>query len=892
MNSISSNSGITQLANLTQALMGNTNALQTGLDLTALTTDNVNLTTQAANLTGTTAAVVSTDSDTTSTDTDNETSSTSSVKNAATDATNADDYESFTETFTADYIADLLGLDADSLTDSQTKDLQELLYNLNSANAEREANGEEAMTKDEVNAFLKDEINKANNDEQSSLGQTLNELGIEELSDDQFNNVTEALNKYNNGAEETTEDDATEATEDASSTDGTSGTGSTGGTSAAGGTSSASDATGSAEDELPEDLNELQQMKSTAEGELGELKNTVEDKKSAINDRKQEIMEEKLQGEQDEQTQGFKDDYEEAKTEYDEATKSKQTAQDDLTKAEQDSCANEQSLYANAQSRQQNSADLSSAQSELASLQPPASSDSDDESSQSAMAEYEAKKAELEAKITSLEQEKQQLETEYQSLEQEKQQINETKTQAQTDIETQTQAQEAAQTKMDEAMNKLTESNEELQKALEEDEELQNLEQELKDAEQAVADKEAEIEKIDQQISAVEAKDETVQDLREDEADAAFKDSLEEANYTGGEAAEAKYSEEIAQETYGKSYDELTDDEKNAIEMEIDGATTTEAMEWAQEQLKEDPNNEAAKNVLMSGQQNLAQQEKVGYAEVTTAIDKMPASVREGAAAAMEEAITKAESNGEDANTAAMNALSEYTSQQANNSELDLSDEDKAALQDLSGKSASYADAMDRTNAGYQMLVDENMVEAADRTKATDVTTALYSQVLSGANSQQIANMLAAMGDMVGMSEHNASDAAEINKITGESGINCSTTPWCAAYAMNMLNDYGILDTSSCSNVNYCPTINSWAKEQGLWENSAATGGDYTPNAGDAVLFDWEGDGGADHIGIVEKVENGVVYTIEGNSSDSVARRQYEIGSGNLLGYIDCSRQE
>ena len=37
---------------------------------------------------------------------------------------------------------------------------------------------------------------------------------------------------------------------------------------------------------------------------------------------------------------------------------------------------------------------------------------------------------------------------------------------------------------------------------------------------------------------------------------------------------------------------------------------------------------------------------------------------------------------------------------------------------------------------------------------------------------------------------------------------------------------------------------------------------------GDIIFFDWadKHDGSADHVGIVEKVENGRVYTIEGNS--------------------------
>jgi len=44
-------------------------------------------------------------------------------------------------------------------------------------------------------------------------------------------------------------------------------------------------------------------------------------------------------------------------------------------------------------------------------------------------------------------------------------------------------------------------------------------------------------------------------------------------------------------------------------------------------------------------------------------------------------------------------------------------------------------------------------------------------------------------------------------------------------------------------------------------------------------------DGEPDHVGIVESVANGVVNTIEGNASDSVMRRSYEIGSVKIYGY-------
>ena len=59
---------------------------------------------------------------------------------------------------------------------------------------------------------------------------------------------------------------------------------------------------------------------------------------------------------------------------------------------------------------------------------------------------------------------------------------------------------------------------------------------------------------------------------------------------------------------------------------------------------------------------------------------------------------------------------------------------------------------------------------------------------------------------------------------------------------------------------------------------------------GDIIFFDWATDddgrnGNADHVGIVEKVENGRVHTIEGNSSDSCCRRDYDLNSLDILGY-------
>ena len=40
-----------------------------------------------------------------------------------------------------------------------------------------------------------------------------------------------------------------------------------------------------------------------------------------------------------------------------------------------------------------------------------------------------------------------------------------------------------------------------------------------------------------------------------------------------------------------------------------------------------------------------------------------------------------------------------------------------------------------------------------------------------------------------------------------------------------------------------------------------------------------------DHVGIVEKVDSGMVYTVEGNSRDMCRQKQYTLGSGVILGY-------
>ena len=65
----------------------------------------------------------------------------------------------------------------------------------------------------------------------------------------------------------------------------------------------------------------------------------------------------------------------------------------------------------------------------------------------------------------------------------------------------------------------------------------------------------------------------------------------------------------------------------------------------------------------------------------------------------------------------------------------------------------------------------------------------------------------------------------------------------------------------------------------GIWK------GRVVPEVGDIIVYDWQGDGYADHIGIVEQVNVNQITTIEGNYQDSVKRRTLGCFRSDVMGY-------
>lgn len=107
-----------------------------------------------------------------------------------------------------------------------------------------------------------------------------------------------------------------------------------------------------------------------------------------------------------------------------------------------------------------------------------------------------------------------------------------------------------------------------------------------------------------------------------------------------------------------------------------------------------------------------------------------------------------------------------------------------------------------------------------------------------------------------------------------------SRVEWCACFVSWCANECGYIDTGVIPKFAGCVLGSQWFKDRGQWADNSIE-----PSPGMIIFFDWEGDGECDHVGIVQKCENGTVYTVEGNSGDSCRANTYTVGSSVIYGY-------
>ena len=104
---------------------------------------------------------------------------------------------------------------------------------------------------------------------------------------------------------------------------------------------------------------------------------------------------------------------------------------------------------------------------------------------------------------------------------------------------------------------------------------------------------------------------------------------------------------------------------------------------------------------------------------------------------------------------------------------------------------------------------------------------------------------------------------------------------WCACFVSWCADQCGYLDSGAYPKFSGCVFGMQWFQQRSLWLDSSTE-----PAPGMLIFFDWATqDGVPDHVGIVEKVDSGMVYTVEGNSRDMCRQKQYTLGSGVILGY-------
>ena len=193
------------------------------------------------------------------------------------------------------------------------------------------------------------------------------------------------------------------------------------------------------------------------------------------------------------------------------------------------------------------------------------------------------------------------------------------------------------------------------------------------------------------------------------------------------------------------------------------------------------------------------------------------------------------------------------------------------------------------TTTLYITVTHKTADEMADAYNFTADQRAQLAELLAEENRSMWSSALYGIG--VGDGEIVVVALSQLGNVGGQPywswyGFN-SRVEWCACFVSWCANECGYLDAGVIPRTAGCISGSNWFKDRGLWQDNS-----YEPRPGDIIYFDWDNkgssgpqDGLADHVGIVEKVENGMVYTVEGNSGNACRERQYAIGHAEIYGY-------
>lgn len=131
----------------------------------------------------------------------------------------------------------------------------------------------------------------------------------------------------------------------------------------------------------------------------------------------------------------------------------------------------------------------------------------------------------------------------------------------------------------------------------------------------------------------------------------------------------------------------------------------------------------------------------------------------------------------------------------------------------------------------------------------------------------------------------------EVGNIGGQKfwswyGFN-SYQPWCCCFVSWCADQCGFIEDGIIPKFAQVAYGYNWFKMRNQWLNRYDE-----PLPGMIIFFDFVNhsiepipDGAPDHVGIVKKVEDGIIYCIEGNYNNTCAESSYTIGNPYIFGY-------
>ena len=157
-------------------------------------------------------------------------------------------------------------------------------------------------------------------------------------------------------------------------------------------------------------------------------------------------------------------------------------------------------------------------------------------------------------------------------------------------------------------------------------------------------------------------------------------------------------------------------------------------------------------------------------------------------------------------------------------------------------------------------------------------------------NRKRIVNVAKSYIGTVGGSSTHADILHFFNSVKPQGYTAHKSDPWCAEFVSACaIQTFGKKDAIAFFPLSAsCPRMVVEAKAKSIFVERDS----YVPKKGDWILYDWDDSGkgdnknSPDHVGMVEKVKDGIITVIEGNKHNKVARRTIKVNGKNIRGFV------